>query len=163
MDSPINLSTPIPEGSTIDFLCYSKYVSVPWILVAQKFHRFTDKKYEDSVRPVSFSYETMVKFHRALTTKERPEMNDEDAKLLNWLVLRDFADAYKLYRVASPVLAEVPTVASSSNELPQEEMRDFIVMREIAPPPPKPVEVPRPAVAPSNQLSWGERRGLVSK
>lgn len=107
--SSINVSSPVPTESTIDFICYSETVSFPWLLIARKFHRFSDKKHEDSAHSVKFSLLTVRKLHQALTTDDRPVMNDNDVELLNWLVLRDFRDAYKMYSTSTPDSPPTPT------------------------------------------------------
>ena len=132
MSSHIDISAPVPQGSEIDFVCYDERQSFPWLVIAQKFIRFTHKKYEDTAQLLSdFNIATVRKLHQALTTGTRPTMDDDDARLLNWLILRDFRDAYKLYTA--------PGVPTS---------------------PPEPVAVSTPAPA-SDSMNWALRRANV--
>lgn len=96
------------EDPTIDFICCDKRVTFPWVCIAGRFRRFEDKRYQNTAHIISFSYETMQRLEEALSNPIAPITTDEDIKLLNWLQLKNFRDAYKLYDFRKPILAPTP-------------------------------------------------------
>lgn len=102
------MSETVTEDPTIDFICHDKRIEFPWVCIAGRFRRFEDKKYQNSAQIVDFSYETIQKLGEALSNPIAPIATDEDVKLLNWLQLKDFRDAYKLYDFCKPTVAPSP-------------------------------------------------------
>ena len=85
--------------------------NVPWNLLASKFKRFDDPVYQNTNVVTSFPIRS---FRRLAIVLDNPQvvaiMNSDDVELMNWLQLRDFTDAYKLYvtTTSSPLAPPLP-------------------------------------------------------
>ncbi len=55
---------------------------------------------------VPFSSETLKKLEQASSSPHAPTMDDEDAKLLNYLQVSDFRWPYKYYKTEKDVMLE---------------------------------------------------------
>jgi hypothetical protein len=79
--------------------CKSRH-SFDWDTTSNLFYRFSEDKWKELAGTTSFSKETLQRLQDVIITPLVHELNEEDAALLNWLDLKDFRSAYKLYRVA---------------------------------------------------------------
>ena len=83
-------------------------VKIPWSMLRDKFRRFSDDSYRNSNVIVNLPIRS---FRRLSTVLMKPGMailEASDVELLNWLELKDFTDAYKLYAVAKSSIFAPP-------------------------------------------------------
>ena len=84
--APVTLVSVEGESFTFPFLCMSL-----------RFRRFSDVSMAGCKLVTPYTSESIRRLGKALSDPLPPIMTTEDASLLNYLELKDFRDAYKLY------------------------------------------------------------------
>ena len=94
-----NLRAKVHAPSTVKLISAGVGISVTfsWLELAIRFKRYEQIKYQNTSHVIFFSIERIHKLKYALSGADVSPMTDEDAELLNWLELKDFRDAYRLY------------------------------------------------------------------
>src|SRR5437899_11508465 len=95
------------EFSTITFICTgngSRQIQFSWFAMYRLFRRFDSAKYQDTTETIPCSLECMERLNTVMCNPLSLVINDEDIELLNWLQLKDFRDAHKLYDTTAPKL-----------------------------------------------------------
>lgn len=110
-------STTDNSGDTVTFTCQTtgERLAISWSLLASRFKRFEDEVHKGTSVGTNLPINSFKRLSRTLETPGSEVMNGGDIELLNWLQLKDFTDAYKLY-VGSPLPPPVPSFSKTYAE-----------------------------------------------
>jgi len=74
-------------------------IKISWALLASKFRLFEDPSHQNTDVTTNFPIRSFQRLLSALNYPGSMIMNANDVDLINWLQIKDFTEAYKLYIV----------------------------------------------------------------